>query len=61
MPFTQDDKKILVHALVGFRKASDQPDRGNLGFKVISCALEVFAIIHLIDIMMGKINPHLAI
>jgi len=56
-----DDQKVLVHALVGFRKAGDQPDRGNLGFKVISHALEVLAIIHqiyIVMVVMGKINSH---
>lgn len=61
MPFTRDDHKVLVHALVGFEKAGDQHDRGNLGFKVKSHALEVLAIIHPIDVVMGKINFHLMV
>ena len=61
MPFTRDDQKILVHALVGFEKAGDQPNQGNRGFKVISRALEVLAIIHPIGIVIGKINPYLMI
>ena len=61
MPFTRDDQKVFVHALVGFGKAGDQHDRGNLGFKVKSHALEALAIIHPIDVVMGKINSHLIV
>ena len=61
MPFTLDNLKVLVHAFVGFKKAEDWLDRGNPSFKIIPCVLNILAIIHPVDIVMGQINSHLMI
>ena len=61
MPLTQDNQKILVHALVRFGETRDEPNFEDPIFKVISHTFKVLAIIHPVDFVMGKIYSHLFI
>ena len=61
VPLTQDNQEILVHALVRFGETRNKPDFKNPSFEVIPSTLEVLAVIHLVDVMMGEVYPHLFI
>ena len=51
----------MLHALVRFGETQDEPDFENPSFKVISHTLKVLAVIHPVDVAMGKIYSHLFI
>ena len=61
MPFTWDNQKILVHALVSFGKTQDESDLKDPSLKVITYALKELAVVHPINIMMGEDYTHLLV
>ena len=59
MPFTQDNQKILVHALVRFGETQDESDFRDPSFKVVSLTLKELTVIHLVNVVMGEGYTHL--
>ena len=58
MSFSQDNQKILVHALVSFRKTRDESDCRDLSYKVVSLALKELAVIYPVLIVMGEVYTY---
>ena len=61
MPFIRDDQKALAHALVGFGKTGDRPDRGYPSLKIVPHLPAILTIVHSVDVVMGQFNSHLTV
>ena len=59
MPFTRDNQKILVHALVSFGKTQDESNFRDPSFKIVPLTLKELAVIHPVSIVMGEVYTHL--
>lgn len=59
VPFTQDNQKIFIHALIRFEETQDESDFGDSSFKVISHTFKMLAIIYPINVVMREIYTHL--
>ena len=58
MPFSRDNLKILVHALIRFRETRDESFRGP-SFKIVPRNLKELAVIHSDNIEMREVYTHL--
>ena len=59
MPVARDNQKVLIHALVGFEKIGDQPNRRYPSLKIMPCLQAILIVIHPIDVVVCQFNSHL--
>ena len=59
MPFSRDNQKILVHALIRFGETRDESDFRGPSFKIVPRNLKELAVIHPVNIVMREVYTHL--